>query len=99
MDCPNLTISAALLNVLPVTPVPAIRNNGDLEDNFEIIIADHMRDRGQLRELIGAERQRESDQEMINRECEARAKARADTLRAAGQEVVKIKRPFWKGLF
>ena len=98
-NCPTLKISPVLLTVLPVTPVPLIRNNGDLEDNLEVIIADHTRDRGQLRELIGAERQRESDQDMINRECDERAKSRAEALRAAAQETVKVKTPFWKGLF
>lgn len=92
-----MTIDGQLLVISPVTPVAAIRNNGDLEDGFEIVVADHNRDRGQLRELSGAVKQLEKNQGDLDRDCKARAEKRAQTLREAAKETVKIKRPIWKG--
>ncbi len=82
-----------------MTPIAAIRNNGDLEDGFEIVVADHNRDRGQLRELSGAVKQLEKNQSEIDAECARRAEARAQVLREAAKETVKIKRKIWKGWF
>lgn len=85
--------------VRPLTPTQRTTSNGILADNAEIVAADHKRDRGQLRELTAAERQRAADQEVIDDQCDANAAAQRRAIEEATKEAVKIKRPFWKGLF
>ena len=82
-----------------MTPIGAIKKNGDLEDALEIVVADHTRDRGGFHELKGAVQQTEKNQAELDAECEKRAEARAQALREAAKETVKVKRKIWQGWF
>ena len=98
-DCPRLEIEMSLLAIRPLTPVNQIQTNGSLEDAIEIVVADHRRDRGQLIELSAAEKQREKDQAVLDTTCAQAAKERAAAIDKANELTVKVRRPFWKGLF
>lgn len=97
-DCPTLEMDKSLLVVSPVTPVASIETNGNLEDALEVVIADHNRDRGQLQQLVGAEKQREADQTRIDKDCEARANARKAEIEKASRDTVKVNKPIWSRL-
>ena len=95
MDCPQLTIAADLLVVAPLTPIPLIRDNGDMEDALHTALADGTRDRGQLRELTAAEKQREADQAQLNAECKRAAEAQRQAIEDAARDLTtKVRRPF-----
>lgn len=88
-----------MLEVRPLTPVRPIQKNGDLEDALETVVADHTRDRGQLIGLTAATKQKNQDQAVLDEQCEESARREAKAIEEAAKETVKIKQPFWKGLF
>lgn len=65
----------------------------------EKVHTEHMRDRGHLRELIGAVKQKEFSQNTINEAAEKAAKIKRDAIDKINAEKVKVKRPFLKRIF
>lgn len=69
----------------------------------QILDADNERDRGQLRELVGAVRQKEHDQRTLNDEAREQARIKRDAIEEANRTPTEIKKPFFKrivgGLF
>ena len=58
-----------------------------------------MRDRGHLRELVGAVKQKEFSQEEINKAAQEAAKIKLEAIEKINSQEVKIKRGFLERLF
>lgn len=85
-----------MLVIQPLTPLPKDPDNDALLEAFTIVHEDAKRDRGHLRELVGAEKQREHSQDEIDRQLEEAAQIVRAAIEEANQQEVKIKVPFWK---
>ena len=94
VDCPRLEVDPSLLVVAALTPIGRIETNGDLEDAFEVAVADGMRDRGQLTELTAATEQKQRDQKVLDAQCEANKAAQKQAIEDAVRgATATVKRP------
>ena len=95
----QLTVEPSLLVISPMTPLPPARKNRDWREREKIIDADHQRDRGQLKKLVGATLQKEKDQKQLNDAAREVARITREAIETANKEQLKVKKPFFKRMF
>jgi len=96
---PQLTINPSLLVIQPLTPLSTPESGPDLSLWAEHVHNEHMRDRGHLRELIGAVKQKEFSQDKINKAAQDAAKVRRDAIKEINAAKVEVRKPLLKRLF
>lgn len=82
--------------IQPLSPRPKVTDGDSLADWAEIAEEDLTRDRGQLMELVGAEKQRQYSQDQIDLAAEEAADIKRKAVEEANKQEVKVKKSVWK---
>jgi len=90
---PQLTIAPSLLVIQPLQSLKDPITWPEVSIWAEKVHIEHMRDRGHLRELIGAVKQKEHSQGEINAAAAETARIRRETIDKINAVEVKVKKP------